>query len=795
MSKIENVLKCDICNNNFDLTNKRPFIAKCGHTFCKHCILSYNNENNNCPLDNIQCVLSIESCIPNLKLEEVIKIIFFDNNNNNEEKIIEKKLVYMKPEIKRNKSPIQRNELTYSQNNFNVYNKKIRSSTANKYSTEFKFIHNEPMFFGNTNTNMKNGKVDFEESKINDEINETIETIPPNDDKNIINLSFKDEMNILLKKNTTENNNNNNNNFDNNNLDNNNNFDTINNNKETINYENEKDKEKINKKNNHRIFDMDDSLDKISRIDDEFITNPNNNTNDININFSSNPSQKNLLSTDIDKDLQENLKKITKNIQLDFQKINNNSITNPKQTYYKISNKKPLNMKMSEKNSINKIKDKFQTSNLTPRKYNNVFINNNSYSKNYSEINYSEQTSRYYKNKSVAPYKHQYINNRNSINLTNVTLNNLKTDRIEEENDDNIKKNISLLNDKEKLKNKDNSCISAYNPHTNFKIKKITFSQKSNNNIIINNNITISNNENSINSTPKNKEITKEEIKIKLIKELEKQNKNQSTQKKYIEYIEKSLSNPKIISSTYKLKNLTLKLISQKDIIIGFQEENSQNIKYGIQYSQNGDYYEGEFNNNKKEGNGKLILKNGTIYEGSFKNNKHNGYGKLTQLDGEIFAGEWKEGKIDGNGIRYHSNGDKYIGNYKNNLKHGIGHYIFSNGNSYDGNWENGKANGKGKFIFKNGNFYEGEFKDNIISGKGVFNMKNGDCYIGIFKNGLINGNGVFKNNKGERFNGFFYNGKKHGSGKFYDKDGNLILSGYWNMDKFVGKKVVNEFI
>ena len=501
---------------------------------------------------------------------------------------------------------------------------------------------------------------------------------------------------------------------------------------------------------------MDDSLDKISRIDDEFITNPNNNTNDININFSSNPSQKNLLSTEIEKDLQENLA-----------------------TYYKISNNKPFNLKMSEKNSINKIRDKFQTSNLTPRKYNNVFINNNSYSKNYSEINYSEQTSRYYKNKSVAPYKHQYINNRNSINLTNVTLNNnMKTDRIiEEENDDNIKKNISLLNDKEKLKNKDNSCISAYNPHTNFKIKKITFSQKSNNNIIINNNITISNNENSINSTPKNKEITKEEIKIKLIKELEKQNKNQSTQKKYIEYIEKSLSNPKIINHQQnKLKNLTLKLISPKEIIIGFQDENNQNIKYGIQYSQNGDYYEGEFVNNKKEGNGKLKLKNGTIYEGSFKNNKHNGYGKLTQLDGEIFAGEWKEGKIDGNGIRYHSNGDKYIGNYKNNLKHGIGHYIFSNGNSYDGNWENGKANGIGKFIFKNGNFYEGEFKDNIICGKGVFTMKNGDCYIGNFKNGLINGRGIFKNNKGEKFNGFFSNGKKHGMGKLYDKDGNLIF-------------------
>ena len=51
-----------------------------------------------------------------------------------------------------------------------------------------------------------------------------------------------------------------------------------------------------------------------------------------------------------------------------------------------------------------------------------------------------------------------------------------------------------------------------------------------------------------------------------------------------------------------------------------------------------------------------------------------------------------------------------------------------------------------------------------------------------------------WNNIKGEKFNGFFYNRKKHGSGKLCDKDGNLIPSGYWNIDKFVGKKVVNEF-
>lgn len=73
--------------------------------------------------------------------------------------------------------------------------------------------------------------------------------------------------------------------------------------------------------------------------------------------------------------------------------------------------------------------------------------------------------------------------------------------------------------------------------------------------------------------------------------------------------------------------------------------------------------------------------------------------------------------------------------------------------------------------------------------------MKNGDSYIGNFKNGLINGKGVYKNYKGDKYTGYFFNGKKHGFGKLVDKNGNLIVSGYWNMDKFIEKKDDEEFI
>ena len=37
-NQIKDLLKCDICNSNFDLNIHMPMVAKCGHTFCKKCI-------------------------------------------------------------------------------------------------------------------------------------------------------------------------------------------------------------------------------------------------------------------------------------------------------------------------------------------------------------------------------------------------------------------------------------------------------------------------------------------------------------------------------------------------------------------------------------------------------------------------------------------------------------------------------------------------------------------------------------------------------------------------------------
>ena len=863
MSKpIEDFLKCDICKNYFDLNSHRPLIAKCGHTFCKHCILSNKGEenNNSCPIDKQQSVLSIESCINNLKLEEIVKNVF----NIEEQKIIpQKQIIYVKPDIKRNRSPSLKHNNNIQEenknNNNNVNKEKFRSSTSNKYSSDF-FSHKENII---GKLNMK--KINVEDNvDDNNDLNESIETIPLNEDKSVMNISFKDEWTTILGKNLLE--------------------------------------RKLSK-GEKEFFNVEDTLDKISKIDDEFLTSSIANLIPASINNKNNFNNTNAIKNAY---RIEQLKKMSKNINIEPNVVK--YATNTYNSKNKIALVNKVNTSLEKKSIKNNIINN-TNKNITPRKEeeNEKGKNNNNKENNVLLETYNKISSQPYhktvisnksgqsrfnmsktedsrketeennnrshgnneeelkKREKILEGNYKETNNPNEKNYEIIiTSSNEKKNIIQEipidmkknnteekniisksyaENEDYGKQNKISITDSQRRKNSDfNENKFSLNTIATGKLQKSSrefnlysyqkgnntqsvsnlstptnnFSKTNSNSNINNsekipktNNLIIQNFDNSINNTLDNstiimKNFSKNEISFKLKNELLKLLGSDGSQssikrieesqkyKKFSNYLEKALSNPKLKNEQQTIK---LKLYPNNDFFIGnFDSQNEEPLN-GILYSNNGDYYEGEFLKGKKEGYGIIIYKNGTRYEGIFKNNKHNGYGKLIQLDGEIFIGDWKEGKINGKGVRYHSNGDRYIGSYVNNIRNGEGHYIFSNGDSYEGNWTNGKANGKGKFTFKNGNVYEGDFKDNIICGKGKFTMNNGDVYSGNFKNGLINGKGTLITEKGDKYNGYFLNGKKHGMGKLVDKDGNEIANGYWNMDNFVGKKNINEYM
>ena len=66
------------------------------------------------------------------------------------------------------------------------------------------------------------------------------------------------------------------------------------------------------------------------------------------------------------------------------------------------------------------------------------------------------------------------------------------------------------------------------------------------------------------------------------------------------------------------------------------------------------------------EGKGIFYCSNGEKYEGDWKNNKRDGKGEYFLKDGiKIYEGDWKNDKFNGRGIFYYNNGDKYEGDWK----------------------------------------------------------------------------------------------------------------------------------
>jgi hypothetical protein len=50
------------------------------------------------------------------------------------------------------------------------------------------------------------------------------------------------------------------------------------------------------------------------------------------------------------------------------------------------------------------------------------------------------------------------------------------------------------------------------------------------------------------------------------------------------------------------------------------------------------------------------------IYEGEWQEDKSSGKGKLVHADGDIYEGDWKNGKANGQGVYLHVNGARYEG-------------------------------------------------------------------------------------------------------------------------------------
>mmetsp|Transcript_6122 Transcript_6122/g.5483 ORF Transcript_6122/g.5483 Transcript_6122/m.5483 type:complete len:153 (-) Transcript_6122:238-696(-) len=152
------------------------------------------------------------------------------------------------------------------------------------------------------------------------------------------------------------------------------------------------------------------------------------------------------------------------------------------------------------------------------------------------------------------------------------------------------------------------------------------------------------------------------------------------------------------------------------------------------------------------------------MYEGEIKNYQAHGRGIFTTLDGYRYEGDWEEDKKEGQGQESTENGIFfYKGGFSENKYSGEGTIKLEDGTVYECNFEDGKPNGKGTSLsydhLGNPERYEGEFVNWKKHGKGFLVMGDGSEYIGDFEEDLPNGYGEFKWPDGSLFKGAWKNG------------------------------------
>lgn len=121
-------------------------------------------------------------------------------------------------------------------------------------------------------------------------------------------------------------------------------------------------------------------------------------------------------------------------------------------------------------------------------------------------------------------------------------------------------------------------------------------------------------------------------------------------------------------------------------------------------------------------------------YEGNYKDGLKSGIGKMLYPNGDVYEGEWVDNKMQGEGTyTYKKTGDIYSGSWVADKKHGQGSYEFGADSSMmTGTWESGQIT-TGEWVLKGCGKFEGNFKLGRPYGQGKFTFENNLVQTGEF--------------------------------------------------------------
>ena len=208
------------------------------------------------------------------------------------------------------------------------------------------------------------------------------------------------------------------------------------------------------------------------------------------------------------------------------------------------------------------------------------------------------------------------------------------------------------------------------------------------------------------------------------------------------------------------------------------------------------DSYVGDFVDLQFHGKGELKFRNGDRYEGQFQQNMMEGQGKLIR-DRVEYEGLFKKDTII-SGRRSFGH-DIYKGEFQDKLFHGCGLLCNSDGTIYEGNFIAGKREGSGVFTVPGQYQYIGTFTDDEMTGEGTIIFDDGREFRGeVVKGQPAKGSMTYSssgiNSKGDVFVGEFLAGDPTRGILLFAGRGEEIDQKWIKKAQDLNEEVLNEF-
>ncbi len=207
----------------------------------------------------------------------------------------------------------------------------------------------------------------------------------------------------------------------------------------------------------------------------------------------------------------------------------------------------------------------------------------------------------------------------------------------------------------------------------------------------------------------------------------------------------------------------------------------------------NGDIYEGEFYDDKREGFGIYIWKSGEKYIGESIADVFSGFGRMEYPDKTTYVGEFFNGEFGGRadygeGEKTFPDGTKQIGLFKGGKYYGkISYYDKPIGTT---GCLNGDCDeGYGMKYYSGNDRYFGYFKNKLRNGYGAYYWDDGTRWVGQFSQNLLTGYGSYFFPTGEKYVGYFIDSKRNGWGINYDPNTGEKKIGFWEDNNLVTPK------